>query len=63
MKMRVSGFTHELDEVCDGEREEADFVVSLSHLVNNDGKTGTGATLGRQRRGWVRRIKRPVWAC
>lgn len=38
-------------------REVVDFVVSLSHLVNNDGKTGTGATLGRPRRGWVDRIK------
>lgn len=52
-----------IDEVCDGEREVADFVVILSHLVNNDGKIGTGASLGRQRRGWVRRIKRPVWTC
>lgn len=63
MKIRVSGFTHGLDKVCDGEREVADFVIMLSHLVNNDGKIGTGASLGRQRRGWVCRIKRPVWTC
>lgn len=44
MKIRVSGFTHGLDKVCDGEREVADFVIMLSHLVNNDGKIGTGAS-------------------
>lgn len=45
-----------MDEVCDGEREVADFVVILSHLVNNDRKIGTEASLGRRRRGWVHRI-------
>lgn len=30
----------------------ADTVVNLSHLENDDGKMGTGASLGRREKGW-----------